>query len=190
VRDAFFASPQFPRILSADAIRDTITRGVANGLLAYVGKNAKGEYKPFCFNQALMTTDIDFSEEMLLITKETAEAYLKSKATPGTPATEPKPGEPAKTPETPPLEPGGKKPGDPKKSEQLTFANMAWTGEVPPQKWMKFYTAVLSKFAAANGLKLKLTVEVAPEGGISKQKIEETKAALRELGMNDDLSST
>jgi putative DNA methylase len=40
-----------------------------------------------------------------------------------------------------------------------------------------------------NGLKLKLTVEVAPEGGISKQKIEETKAALRELGMNDDLTS-
>ncbi len=190
VRDAFFASPQFPRILSADAIRDTITRGVANGLLAYVAKTAKGDYKPFCFNQALMTTDIDFSEEMFLITKETAEAYLKSKATPGTPATEPKPGEPAKKPEAPPQEPGGKKPGDQKKSEQLMFANMAWTGEVPPQKWMKFYTAVLSKFAAANGLKLKLTVEVAPEGGISKQKIEETKAALRELGMSDDLTSS
>jgi len=37
---------------------------------------------------------------------------------------------------------------------------------------------------------LEVSVEVAPEGGISKQKIEETKAALRELGMNDDLSST
>ena len=157
-------------------------------LLEASGKNAKGEYKPFCFNQALMTTDIDFSEEMLLITKETAEAYLKSKATPGTPATEPKPGEPAKKPEAPPQEPEGKKPGDQKKSEQLMFANMAWTGEVPPQKWMKFYTAVLSKFAAVNGLKLKLTVEVAPEGGISKQKLEETKAALRELGLDDTIA--
>ena len=77
-----------------------------------------------------------------------------------------------------------------KKPEQLTFANMAWTGEVPPQKWMKFYTAVLSKFAAAKGLKLKLTVEVVPEGGISKQKVEATKGALRELGMNDDLTPT
>jgi hypothetical protein len=189
VRDAFFASPQFPRILSADAIRDTITRGVANGLLAYVGKNAKGEYKPFCFNQALMTTDIDFSEEMLLITKETAEAYLKSKATPGTPAPEPKPGEPSRKPEPLPQEPDGKKPGEPKKPEQLMFASMAWTGDVPPQKWMKFYTAVLSKFAAAKGLKLKLTVEVVPEGGISKEKIEETKAALRELGLPDDINS-
>ena len=163
------------------------TRGVANGLLAYVAKTAKGEYKPFCFNQALMTTDIDFSDKMFLITKETAEAYLKSKATPGAPAAEPKPGEPPKKPEPPPQDPGGKKTGDQKKPEQLTFANMAWTGEVPPQKWMKFYTAVLSKFAAGNGLKLKLTVQVAPEGGISKQKIEETKAALRELGLCEDV---
>ncbi len=67
---------------------------------------------------------------------------------------------------------------------------MTWTGEVPPQKWMKFYTAVLSKFAAAKGLKLKVTVEVAPEGGISKRKVEETRASLHELGMNDDLSQT
>ena len=188
VRDAFFASPQFPRILSADAIRDTITRGVANGLLAYVAKTAKGDYKPFCFNQALMTTDIDFSEEMFLITKETAEAYLKSKATPAA-APVPKPGRAQpRSQKLPRRAPDGKKPADAKKPEQLTFANMAWTGEVPPQKWMKFYTAVLSKFAAAKGLKLKLTVEVAPEGGISKQKIEETKAALRELGMNDDIN--
>ena len=134
-----------------------------------------------------MTTDIDFSEEMFLITKETAEAYLKSKTTPA--FTVPKPDEPAKKPETPPPGADGKKPTDAKKPEQLTFANMAWTGEVPPQKWMKFYTAVLSKFAAANGLKLKLTVEIAPEGGISKQKIEETKAALRELGLSDEIQS-
>jgi hypothetical protein len=66
---------------------------------------------------------------------------------------------------------------------------MAWTGEVTPQKWIKFYTAVLSKFVAAKALKMKLTGEVSPEDGISKQKIEETKPALRELGMSDDLTS-
>jgi hypothetical protein len=76
-----------------------------------------------------------------------------------------------------------------KKPEQLTFASLAWTGEVPPQKWMNFYTKVLSKFATTKGLKLKLSVEVAPESGISKQKLEETKAALRELGLCDDLTS-
>jgi hypothetical protein len=33
VRDAFFASPQFPRLLNPDSIKDTIARGVENGML-------------------------------------------------------------------------------------------------------------------------------------------------------------
>ena len=84
--------------------------------------------------------------------------------------------------------PDGKKPAELKKPEQPSFAAMAWTGEVPPQKRMKFYTAVLSKFAGAKGLTLKVTVEVTPEGGISTQKAEETEASLRELGINDNLT--
>ena len=54
---------------------------------------------------------------------------------------------------------------------------------------MNFYTKVLSKFAGGKGLKLTLSVEVAEEGGISTQKIEETKAALRELGLDDNVSN-
>ena len=44
VRDAFFASPLFPRLLNPDAIKETIARGVSNGQLAYVGKTAGGKY--------------------------------------------------------------------------------------------------------------------------------------------------
>ena len=54
---------------------------------------------------------------------------------------------------------------------------------------MKFYTAVLAKFASEKGLKLKVSVEIAPEGGISKQKVEETKSAVRELNLKDDLTA-
>ncbi len=54
---------------------------------------------------------------------------------------------------------------------------------------MNFYTRVVSKFAAEKDLKLKITIEVSPESGISMQKIEETKVALRELGLNDDLNT-
>jgi hypothetical protein len=64
---------------------------------------------------------------------------------------------------------------------------LKWTGEVPAQKWMNFYTKVLSKFASARGLKLTVKVEVTPDGGVSKQKVDETKSALRELGLNDDV---
>jgi hypothetical protein len=50
---------------------------------------------------------------------------------------------------------------------------------------MNFYTKVLSKFSSSAGLKLTLRVEVAPIGGVSPQKLEETKTALRELGLKD-----
>jgi hypothetical protein len=50
-----------------------------------------------------------------------------------------------------------------------------------------FYTKVLSKFATIAGLKLTLRVEVAPAEGISSQKVDETKVALRELGLKDSL---
>src|ERR1700737_4327402 len=44
VRDAFFASPLFPRLLNPDSIKDSIARGVENGMLGYVGKKADGSY--------------------------------------------------------------------------------------------------------------------------------------------------
>lgn len=59
---------------------------------------------------------------------------------------------------------------------------------MPPQKWMNFYTKVLSRFAASKGLKITLTVEVSQENVASEQKVEETKVALRELGLKDDVS--
>jgi hypothetical protein len=62
---------------------------------------------------------------------------------------------------------------------------MVWTGEVPAQKWMNFYTKILSKHASGGGMKIALNVEIVPEGGLSPQKIEETKSALRELGLSD-----
>jgi hypothetical protein len=65
---------------------------------------------------------------------------------------------------------------------------VTWQGDVPPQKWMNFYTKVLSKFATQTGLKLALKVEIAPEGGVSNPKVDEIKMALRELGLSDDVS--
>ncbi len=54
---------------------------------------------------------------------------------------------------------------------------------------MNFYTKVLSRFVAGSGLKVTVQVEVAPEGGVSKQKAEEARTARRELGINDNLNS-
>ena len=185
VRDAFFAAPQFPRLTNPDVLKETISRGVGNGLLAYVGKTASGEYKPFYYNKAVMTADVELSDDMFIITKEVAEAYLKGRATPpplATPVAPPTDSTGTVLPPVvppaiiqPPLVPAG-------------ISVLKWTGEVPAQKWMNFYTKVLSKFASARGLKLTVKVEVTPDGGVSKQKLDETKSALRELGLNDDVN--
>jgi hypothetical protein len=183
VRDAFFASPKFPRLLSVEAVRQAIQNGVANGFFAYVGKTAKGDYSPFVFGQPMMTGDIELSEEMFLIKKDVAEECQKAKAQ----APQPKP---EVVPE-PDVQVGKERAvgAQPTRPEQLTFAGLSWSGEIPPQKWMNFYTKVLSKFASGSKLKLRLAIEVNPESGVSKQKVEETKAALRELGLNDDVTT-
>jgi hypothetical protein len=54
---------------------------------------------------------------------------------------------------------------------------------------MNSYTKVLSKFAAGRGLKLTVRFELSADEAISQQKIEETKVALQELGLHDDLEA-
>jgi hypothetical protein len=85
-----FRSPQFPRLTNPDALKETISRGVGNRELAYIGKTPSNDYKPFYFLQALMTADVELSEEMFIITKETADAYLKTRATPPAIITKPR----------------------------------------------------------------------------------------------------
>jgi hypothetical protein len=193
VRDMFFASPQFPRLLNGDVIKETIARGVGNGILGYIGKAPSGGYEPFYYGAALSANDVEINDDMFIITKERAERY---KAEQGRPAPEPSPspdnaegdgsttvvapfpsGSGSDTSKMPP-------PGPP------MVTNMKWAGEIPPQRWMNFYTKVLSKFATGQGLKLTLSVEVSPDGGIPVQKIEEVRVALRELALDDDVEIT
>jgi len=203
-RNAFFASPQFPRLLNAEVVKDTIARGVSSSILAYVGKSGDGEYEPFYYGSGLSAKDVEFSDDMFIITKETAESYLSAHgaqagktAKEASPFASPRiesPGDEVETEYTA----GEISQRDLLTSKQPTSnkletpsstaaTKLRWVGEVSPQKWMNFYTKVLSRFAASKGLKLTLNVEVFSEGGISTQKIEETKVALRELGLDDDI---
>ncbi len=197
VRDAFFASPQFPRLLFPDAIKDTIARGVSNGQIAYAGKHGDGHFEPFVFEQALNADDVEISEEVFILTREAAVKYrdaVKAAASGENPvATVTPPGGLSPvggTPPTPiPDAPGGT-PAPLSSDDEITFGGqtdffkrMTWTGEIPPKLWMNFYTKVLSKHATDSGLKLKVTIETSPSSGISKEKVEETRTALKELGL-------
>jgi aromatic ring-opening dioxygenase catalytic subunit (LigB family) len=66
-----------------------------------------------------------------------------------------------------------------KRARKKTFSLLRWAGEVTPQKWMNFYTKVLSRFVTGGGLKLKVEIEVISQEGVSQQKVEQTKVALR-----------
>lgn len=62
-----------------------------------------------------------------------------------------------------------------------------WSGTVPPQKWMNFYTKVLSKLASDPDLTLKVTFEVPAEYEQAESKADETRTGLKELGLDDDV---
>ncbi len=65
-----------------------------------------------------------------------------------------------------------------------------WSGAVPPQKWMNFYTKVLARFIGSPGLALTVTFEVQADADQAKGKVEEAKASLKELGLNDSVESS
>jgi hypothetical protein len=186
VRDAFFASPQFPRLLNPDSIKDTIARGVENGMLGYVGKKIDGTYAPFHWNSPISSHDVEISDDVFLIQRELAEAYKagNSPSTTGTSGTTGTSTTTGISVTTGISAPSGTSGGT---GIPASIPRLVWSGDVPHQKWMNFYTKVLSRFAATAGLKLTLRVEVAPPEGVSPQKVDETKVALRELGLKDSL---
>lgn len=262
IRDAFFSSPSFPRLINANAIKETIAKGVREGDFAYVGKAPDGKYQPFYFQENSLGADtVEISDDIYLIKAEDAEQYKKEQADPPrltTLAISPSyvtlaPGQGQtftvqgldqhdraieiadvvwtatgsiidsqgtlvagelegnftvtatvsaiassinfnvkKLPVIAPDEPSLKDdpevivilppPPLPTQPDQLT-----WSGEVAPQKWTQFYTKVLSKFAANKDLKLKLKVEVVVDGEVSEQRLEETRIALQELGLDNNV---
>ena len=197
VRDAFYASPKFPRPLNQDAVKRTIVRGVEGGLFAYCSKATGGGYDPFVFREGL--PEVEFSDDVFLLKKEDAAAYLKAKAEGASGAeTTTTTGGGADAPTTfPPSGSGGTSTGD--SSTGTTEdedgdsptpglpAGFTWSGDVPPTKWMNFYTRVLAKFARSQGLALTLTVDFSPEEGVEPQALEGVRVALRELGLSETL---
>ena len=82
-------------------------------------------------------------------------------------------------------DPAGQKTGP--SATQLSL-ELTWSGEVPSQKWMNFYTKFLTKLGVGNDLSLSVNVKCKPQGGLTPQRVEEIKSTLRELGLDDTLN--
>jgi hypothetical protein len=181
-RDAVYASPVFPRVTRVDALKDTIARGVRDGLVGYAIKRGD-EYVRIDFGDELDPADVDFSDDVVLVLEELARQLNEAAPTVDTPVpaptptapTAPAPGDGDITPEPVPLFTGKK------------IAAIRWRGSIPPQKWTTFYTKVLSRLVSDGGLELNVMFEAQPPGGLHAERAEEIRQHLLELGVAEEI---
>jgi len=192
VRDAFYSSPSFPRLLNSEAIKQTIALGVQEGKFAYIAKGNDGRYQTFLFERSMQPEEVEISDEVYIVSRDVALAYQQARTQTVEISRQSQQGASGAV-----VTSGGVQtiPTSPEIQKPIPLTSsaarsLAWTGELPAQKWMNFYTKVLSKFVTGTGLRLIVKVKVSPEQGISSQKLEETRAALRELGLDDKLDES
>ena len=71
VRDAFYSSPQLPRLLNPDSIKRTITDGVTQGLLGYASKDTNGRLKLTKLKESLLEADVEISDDFFILKART-----------------------------------------------------------------------------------------------------------------------
>ena len=78
----------------------------------------------------------------------------------------------------------------PRQPELVTFDSTGWAGDLTGEQLVAFQKDILDKFDLVKDAKVKLQLKVSPEDGITKQEVDELKAALKKLGLSDkvDLS--
>ena len=238
VRDAFFSSPQLPRLLSADSVKRTIADGVTQGLFGYATKDPRGQLRLEKMRESLFDADVDISDDTFILKAEDAQKLLEpprlTKLNIRPEQAVVKVGEQAEfscaaldqygqTFALPAItwsaavgtitaaglftagETGGvfsvraaaagqesqaeirirtkdePAPAPAPPGEQL----LRWRGVVPTQKWMNFYTKVLTRFASSPNLKLEVAFEVPIEREQAKAKADDTRTGLKELALDD-----
>lgn len=67
---------------------------------------------------------------------------------------------------------------------------LGWRGQVPPLKWMNFYTKVLSKWTNSGNLRLNVDARISPNNGVTDADEEEMKRALKDLGLDGEVTKS
>lgn len=187
--DTFYASPKFPRLLDPDALRQTVADGVRTGKFGYVGKSAAGDYQttPIIDDTTFGPGNVEFSDQVVLLPRDVALTMSSTEAPTGE-VTE------AALGYVPEVDTGAQTAGPgvvPTAPGPVgAVGSLKWTGLVPAQKWMNFYTRVLTRFGMDPSLGITVSFDVAPETGITQQQVEETKMALRDLGLSDAVEAS
>ncbi|MCR4433941.1 MAG: DUF499 domain-containing protein [Caldiserica bacterium] len=174
IRNMFFASPKFPRLLDPGILRSTIAQGVKTGKFGYALKmDSQYQNFPIINDQAFDPGEVEIEEWAVLLRPEKVLELKRNPPQEEGPEEEPKEEEGKEVKIKPPQE------EDLKKKKRLS-----WEGLLSPQKLMLFYTKILSRFATDPSLHLRISFEVTPEAGVTEIQLEEIKAALLELGLD------
>ncbi|MEI8022473.1 MAG: hypothetical protein WCH39_29960, partial [Schlesneria sp.] len=67
VRDAFYSSPQLPRLLNPDAVKRMIATGVLDGLFGYATKDASGRLKLEKLKESLLDAEVEISDDVYIL---------------------------------------------------------------------------------------------------------------------------
>ena len=140
---------------------------------------------PFQFLVDDQQQDVEISEEMFIITKETAEAYRRELQLVGGVA--PVAVLPRPTDTSNLIDSGTdqrRTPGGLNVHYTSQKSAMKCSGAIPDQKWMNFYTQFLTVLGVNSGLTLTVKVECRPEGG-SRSRSRKKNSALSEIGLDD-----
>jgi hypothetical protein len=246
-RDAFYSSPQLPRLLNPDAFKRTISDGVTQSLLGYASRDAGGRLRLEKLKGSLLDADVEISDDVFILKADDAQ---KLKEPPRLTQLVLRPehvvaktgeqvsfscsaldqyGQPFSAPAVTWTAPGGSITGegvytapaaggmftvraeaggrDSVAEVRVTTADdrqgtrdgdkggaqpgqqmIRWRGTVPPQKWMNFYTKVLTRFASSKELKLEVSFEVPTDRDHAQTKADDTRTGLKELGLHGDVT--
>lgn len=77
VRDAFYSSPQLPRILNPDTVKRTISDAVSKGVIGYATKSAAGQLKLERFAESLPESEVEISDEAFIVPAEMAQKLVE-----------------------------------------------------------------------------------------------------------------
>jgi predicted AAA+ superfamily ATPase len=241
VRDAFYASPLLPRLLSADQVKRAIADGVREGLVGYAVRDATGQLRLQKLKESLFETEVEISDDVFILKPDHAQRLREPPAL-TTVSVRPEQttirvGEQATfsasgldqygqpfavvgmewgatggTIDQCGVFTAGQTAGayvvrgrvqnletiadvrvvardeSPQTAKEVGDVSLRWHGGIPPQKWMNFYTKVLSKFATSPNLRLEIRFEVRIDRDQAESKLNETKTGLRELGLDENVS--
>ncbi|MCL6596972.1 MAG: DUF499 domain-containing protein [Firmicutes bacterium] len=196
VRDAVFASPQFPRLLDGSAIRRTIADGVAQGRWAYgtVGGGEGG----LRLGEAMDPSEVEISQDAFIVTAEEA----RRRKSPAPTAEGGRPPAAVDTGAAGPPPPGGREepedgavgPSQPDRgahdlgaAERPRVTSLRWAGELPnPQgNWSLFYRQVLMPLARLPRFHVRVEFEAENPAGLDDGVRADVRQALRELTGQD-----